>query len=532
MFASWQSFFGFSKSLEDDAFKKKYQDILIDGKIMYAGCLLQRAAQLYPDNIALICRDQKITFNELYKKATAVSKRLIAMDVKPRDRVILLFENSIEFYIGYYGIWQIGAVVAALNTFLHERELHHIIQNATPKAMVISNEFASRLEEFAGQELPQYITEDELQQITKTVETDNAFKVHSLEPDEMVALLYTSGTTGFPKGVMLSSKNIMTNLIQGICRTDATPKDRVYAALPLFHSFAQNICVWGSFFVGASTIVIPRIERRLLLEGLEHKPTVAAGVPALYGLFCLMKTVPFDTIRFFITGGDALPDKIRSSFEIIYRRRLCNGYGLTETSPLIAINFDDELLAPNTVGSVSVGIQCSLRDEQGNEVKKGQKGILWVKGDNVMLGYYNAPELTEKAIKDGWFDTGDWGYFDKKGRLIISGRHKDLIIHKGINVYPQEIENVVLTHPAVIQAAVVGKKDVDVGEIPVAFVVLKEKVADLDKELKKLCQQHLASYKIPRQFIVLKQDEIPLTPLRKIDKKRLRKEFLGQDNNS
>ncbi|MGE0206634.1 MAG: class I adenylate-forming enzyme family protein, partial [Candidatus Babeliales bacterium] len=248
----------------------------------------------------------------------------------------------------------------------------------------------------------------------------------------------------------------------------------------------------------------------------------------LYGLFCLIKTINFDSVRYFVCGGDALPDKIRIGFEMIYRRRMCNGYGLTETSPLIAVNLEDELLAPNTVGKVSIGIQCSLRDEQGNEVPKGQKGVLWVKGDNVMLGYYKAPEMTNQVLKDGWLDTGDWAYFDAKNRLVIAGRHKDLIISKGFNVYPQEIENILMSHPAVINAAVVGKKDVDVGEYPVAFVVLRETINDPEAVLRKLCQDHLASYKIPRHYFVLKQEELPLTPLKKIDKKKLRKDFLEQ----
>lgn len=527
MLDSIRSWFDFNRT-EQERFDAYYDSILENGRMIFAGALLQRAAKNYPGQTALTCRETAITYGDLYIKTISISKKLQQMGVGPGDRVILLIENSIEFYLGYYGIWQTGAVVAPLNTFLHAEELYHIINDAQPKVMIISNSFAERLKEFDKYKLPSYLTEDDIHALTKNSKPDEDFAIPPIPAEEMAAILYTSGTTGFPKGVMLSSKNILTNIIQGICRTDIVPSDSIFGALPFFHSFAQFACVWGSFFLGGTTIIIPRIERGLLLEGLEHKPTLVAGVPALYGLFCLMRNVPFDRVRYFVSGGDAMPDKIRIAFEMIYRRRICNGYGLTETSPLIAVNLEDQLLAPNTVGKVSIGIKCSLRDEQGNEVKKnGDKGILWVKGDNVMLGYYNAPKQTEKVLKDGWLDTGDWAYFDDHNRLVISGRHKDLIIHKGFNIYPPEIENVLMMHPAVINAAVVGKKDPDVGEIIVAFVVLRHEVADIENVLRKLCKQHLAAYKIPKQFYVLKQEELPLTPLKKIDKKRLRKDFLN-----
>jgi long-chain acyl-CoA synthetase len=528
MRAALKKLFGYKT--EKERFDEYYQSILIDGKMMFVGLLLQRAAQHFPHNIALICQDVFVTYNELYRKTIAVSKQLIEMDVKPGDRVALLFENSIEFYLGYYGIWQAGAVVIPLNTFLHEKELYQIIENAQPKVMIISHKFAERLTELDGNKLPPFIHEKELISLANNAVDDPNYKIPCLPSDSVAAILYTSGTTGFPKGVMLSSKNILTNVIQGVCRTYASPNDRVLAALPLFHSFAQTSFVWSTFFLGGTSIVVPRIDRKFLFEGLKHNPTVIAGVPALYGLFCLMRTVPFDHVRYFFCGGDALPDKIRIGFELIYRRRLCNGYGLTEASPLIAVNFDDELLAPNTVGKVSIGIKCSLRDEDGIEVKPGKKGILWVKGDNIMMGYYNAPDLTNKDLKDGWLDTGDLAYFDEKNRLVIAGRHKDLIKNKGIKIYPAEIENILIMHPAVINAAVLGKKDPDVGEYPVAFVELSHDVPNIEQELRKLCKENLASYKIPHKFYILGPGKMPMTSLRKVDKKRLRKEFLGQEN--
>ena len=207
---------------------------------------------------------------------------------------------------------------------------------------------------------------------------------------------------------------------------------------------------------------------------------------------------------------------------MLYRRRLANGYGLTEAAPLVAVNFDPDLAQPNTVGYLAAGMSARLCDEKGVEVSAGHKGILWVRGDNIMLGYYNAPEETGRVIKDGWLDTGDWAYFDEHGRIVIAGRHKDLIVHKGFNIYPIEIENVLLSHPAVMQAAVVGKKDPDVGEVPVAFYVVKEGSVVTNEELKQLCTTHLAAYKIPRFWYCIAAEKMPLTSLRKVDKKVLR----------
>jgi long-chain acyl-CoA synthetase len=297
---------------------------------------------------------------------------------------------------------------------------------------------------------------------------------HDLKSEEMVALLYTSGTTGFPKGVMLSTKNIMTNIAQAMSRFYEVPDERVFCVLPLFHSFAQNTCIWSAFFVGSTVIVVPKIERRHILEGLRHKPTIFLGVPALFGLLCLLKTAPLDSVRYFVCGGDALPNKIRAAFALIYGRNICNGYGLTESSPFISINFDDVVGPTSNVGRPFVGMECQLRDDQGNPVSVSQRGELCIKGNNVMLGYYNSPEATEKTVKDGWLLTGDVVTFDDQNSIIICGREKDMIAHKGIKIYPAEIENIILSHAAIMRVGIVGQIDEQAGEVPVAFVQPKE----------------------------------------------------------
>lgn len=502
---------------------QRYQELIYEhGRILSASKLLQRAAEKFGSNKALIFKQSSISYQELYARACQFSRVVTVSDVKPRDRVLLMVDNSIEFYVAYFGIWQTGAVIAPLNIFLKDTELAHIVKDAEPALVVTTPD---RVALFRALGVQNIITTQTIDLSVPSDKKETDYPLVTLDPDEMVALLYTSGTTGFPKGVMLSSKNIMTNILQGGSRIPLDFGQRVFGVLPLFHSFAQFACVWASMLTGCTVILVPKIDRRAILEGLKHKPTVFLGVPALYGLLCLLKTAPLDSVAYFISGGDVLPDKIRMGFELIYRRKLCNGYGLTETAPVLSVDLDDELRPTSCVGKPLIGVSCSIRDEAGREISAGAIGILWVKGDNVMLGYYRAPEKTAEVLKDGWFNTGDFAKIDASGNIIICGRDKDLIIHKGINIYPPEIENIIMMHASVLAVGVIGVDDDDAGQIPIAYVQVRAPHKELEAELRALCNQHLANYKIPRRFVIMQ--ELPLTATGKVDKKVLRAQECG-----
>ena len=373
---------------EQHTFDQLYQTVLRNDKLMFAGRLLQRAVQEHGDTVALIFQDKRITYKKLYALASALSVKIVEKyGLKPRDRAIICFENSPEFYVAYFAAWQAGLIVAPVNTFLKEKELSYIIADAQPAIILTSSD---RIELFEKTEssLPPIVTERDMNDVDELAEIKDT--IVDLDPEELAALLYTSGTTGTPKGVMLSSKNIMTNVLQIASLLEKPADERILGVLPLFHSFAQNTCVWSSIFYGITIILVPKIERRHILEGLQHKPTVFLGVPALYGLLCLMKTAPLDSVRIFVCGGDALPDKIRSAFALVYRRKLVNGYGLTETTPVLAANLDDETVPAGNVGRPLVGVSCAIRDEHGADLTQGKIGVIWVKGDNIMLGYYKA----------------------------------------------------------------------------------------------------------------------------------------------
>lgn len=504
-------------------FDKLIASITQNGSLMTLGHLLEWAAEQYGDKVALICRDEQITYKHLFSRACMFSQLLREKGINSGDSVLVWLENSIEFYIAYFGVLQIGAVVAPLNVYLTERELDHIIKDAHARLIVTSESFLERLQK-VHTDIPVLLKEKQIR--LKDPITVPTCTIVDKDPDDLTLLLYTSGTTGLPKGVMLSSSNALINAMQGIARQEFH-QCRVLCVLPLFHSFAQNACIWMPLLYGCTVIVVPKVDRRLILEGLEKKPDIFLGVPALYGLMCLMKTAPISQIELFICGGDALPDKIRSAFSLIYNRKICNGYGLTETSPLISVDLDDMIEPTSCVGTPCTDVQVEIRDEQGNVLPYGKIGQLWVKGPNVMLGYHNAQEATDNIIKDGWLDTGDRAYINERCKIVITGREKDLIIHKGFNIYPQEIENVLLSHPDVMRAAVVGKPDA-AGEVPIAILQVRAENHKLIPELKKRCREQLAQYKMPKEFITVRKDP-PLTATGKINKKLLKKQLFEHE---
>lgn len=497
--------------------KKEFDD---NGQLLSVSELLKSAYEKYANRVALISDDIQISYKEFYYRSVLFSKKLTSLGVKPKDKVILFSGNSIDFYITYFAIWQIGAVIVPINIFLHEKELSYVINNSDAKVIFTSKNLKSKIDSL-DTEINIILSDSDIDWNSPLPEKIE-YQTTQIASEELALILYTSGTTGKPKGVMLSSKNIITNTLQDFVALMSQEKgivDRFFSVLPLFHVFAQNTCMWLPVLTGSSAIIVKKIERKLILDGLKKKPTIFLGFPALYGLLCLLKTAPLDSIRLFVSGADAMPDKIRMAFALIYGRKICAGYGLTEASPVIAVNIENETLATQFVGYPFVGIESDIRDDLEKSVKNNSIGTLWIKGDNVMMGYYKAPEETAKVLKDGWLNTGDLGYINKQGYLAISGRSKDLIIHKGFNIYPQEIENVLLSHPKIVQAAVIGRDDYASGQIPIAFVAVNDKDGEMSGVLRDLCAANLANYKIPKQFVCL--EKLPMSATGKIDKKQL-----------
>lgn len=507
-----------------NTFEKRFEllkrEFSSQGELIHPSTLLQRAATKWPDRIALVCGAETMTYSSLLKKAYTFAQHLITKGAVPGDRILILYENSIEFFVAYHGAWLTGAIIAPLNSFLGEKELEHIVRDANPRLFVASPAFAEKVKNIPG--IPPLVSIFPLQ-LPEIPLGQPPFNFPITHPPlhEPTVLLYTSGTTGLPKGVMLSGKAITTNCLQAIALFDISGTERIFAPLPLFHSYMQNTAVWGPLFVGAQTIIVPRITRKALIEGLAKKPTFILGIPHLYGIFCLMRNLSFPAAKMLVSGGDALHNATACAFKLLYGRRIANGYGLTEAAPLIAVQVDEAHAPASSVGKPLPGISISLRDENQNEVPQGSIGTIFVKGDNLMNGYYNAPDATKKILVDGWLNTGDLAYLDKQGALVICGREKDLIVNKGLKIYPQEIENVLAKHPSVMLAAVVGGQHAN-EEFPVAFVVPTGRTPNLEQQLKEHCRHSLAPYKVPRTIII--KEKLPLTSTGKIDKKVLKAE--------
>ncbi|MCB9492997.1 MAG: AMP-binding protein [Epsilonproteobacteria bacterium] len=511
--------------------KKTYSD---NNSVIHVSQLLRCAYEKYPTNTALISTEKTINYTELYFRAGLLCDKLSALGIQARDHVILYYENALEFYVAYFAVWQLNAVIVPLNTFLHQHELDYIITDAAPKAIIASPSLLKTVE--SVQELRQQRNEKKFPLVlsseifdwqTPVPEKINFTPACDGKGYELATLLYTSGTTGAAKGVMISSDNAMINAMQGYARfvlMGMTDKERFFCVLPLFHVFAQNTCMWLPIMTGSAVIVVSKVDRKLIMDNLEqHKPTLFFGVPSLYGLLCLMRNANFDSVKVFVSGADMLPDKIRAAFALVYGRKIRAGYGLSEASPVVAVHHVNQEQPTYVVGQPLVGIECQIRDKDGNVLPPGTVGSFWLRGENIMMGYYKAPEQTAKVLQDGWLDTGDLASLDQEGNIAIRGRDKDLIIHKGFNIYPAEIENVLLKHPAVFKAAVIGKSDQANGQVPVAFVAIKPDAAFTEQNLRALCANHLASYKIPRSFIV--QQDLPLNATGKIDKKKLTQTF-------
>jgi len=509
--------------IEKQRYQELYDNLQHNGSLIYVGQLLKQASEKWHNKSAVICENEKISYKELYRNSTKFADYLKQKlpKLKTTDAIILIYENSIEFYIAYFATWHLGAVVVPLNTFLLESEILKIIAEVEPRLIIISSKY---LKKFSGIEnLGIALSGQRDIETVSSAEDSTAISIAAEKnPRETVAILYTSGTTGMPKGVMLNSENIIINSIQAASRFQITNNDVMFCPLPLFHSLPQNTCIWFNLVVGITAIIVSKIDRQSMIKGLENQPTVIMAIPAIYGLFCKIRTLQFPKIRYFFSGGDILSDKIRKYFGLIYKRKICNGYGLTETSPFISVDIDDYLKPTTNVGAPFIGIECAIRDTTMKHLTSGDTGIIWIKGKNVMQGYFKDPVSTAQVIVDGWFNTGDIGFLDDSGKIVITSREKDIIKSKGMQIFPQEIENVLLANNKITQAAVIGIHDSD-GEYPIAVVESQEHNQEaLITELFEVIKQNLAEYKTPKKILV--KTQLPLTGTGKIDKKKIKLE--------
>jgi len=484
---------------------------------------------------ALFVDDDKISYALLLDKVNALAGYLSIKGIQKGDRVALFLRNSPEFLITLCAVSKIGAVSVPINTFLKAEEIDYILEDSNSIMLVASSIYKTEIDKSNAEDLCDLV-------IWKgDIDKPNSFNVRFIDAinskmsihetknsiDDMAIIIYTSGTTGRPKGAMLSYRNIFSNSIAAVERIKVNEKDIGIVFLPMFHSFTLSIGVILMMYVGGSIVIIKSIKpfNNIFKQTLTKKVTLFLGIPDVYNALVKAKLpwyfMWFNRVRAFISGASALPESTLIAMGQKFKRAsLLEGYGLSEASPAICINPIDKPKG-KSVGPAMYGYEIKIVDDDMKELPIGGIGEVIARGENIMMGYLNKPDATEKTIVNGWLLTGDMGYIDQDEYLFLVDRKKDLIISKGINIYPREIEDVIDSFKGVKSSAIIGISDDKNGEIAVAYIELEDSIDKIDEgAMRAHLKHHLANFKLPRVIHFI--DELPKTATGKVLKRVLK----------
>ncbi len=506
---------------------------------------LDDSAKRYADKPAFTFMDTTLTFAQLNAAANQIANGLVSQGIKKGDKVALSCLNLPYFPMVYFGILKMGGIVVPLSVLLKEEEILFHLENSHAKAYfcfegtadlpmgqmgftAFNN--ASRCEHFInimGNPAAPSPFEDEQTLGALMIAKSPIFDSLATSAEDTAIIVYTSGTTGQPKGAELTHSNLVMNAM--VCQEfiHIKPDDTQLVVLPLFHIFAMTVQMNMGVYKGTHSILLPRFDANDAYNLMvKHKVTIFAGVPTMYwGMINNMDASCdpakiTENLRLAVSGGAALPLAVLNDFKKLYKLDIFEGYGMSEGSPVVTFNQPDIGRKPGSIGTNIWGVQVKLTDDNGNEVAQGEKGELCYKGHNVMKGYYNRPNANTETITDGWLHSGDIAIQDEDGFYFIVDRTKDMIIRGGLNVYPRQVEEVMIEHEAVSLVAVIGIPDEQMGEEIKAFVVLNAGMDISADELKTWTKKRIASYKYPRQieFMVA----LPMSATGKILKKELR----------
>jgi len=494
--------------------------------------ILASTVQKYPDNTAIIYENRYIGYKEVEKTANQYAHGLISLGIKEGEMVGLLTSNSPEFIYAYFGVLKTGATVVPMNPLLSGDELFYMMNDSKikvlftlPSLLPVLQKITSRLENLKhiitiGEVKPEFgISISSL--IQNKQNTPPKIKVHQ---DTTAVCIYTSGTTGYPKGALLTHRNLLSNVNSLVKVFPATSDDVFSCILPLFHAYSAMASMLAPFALGAGIVIDNKfIPRKCLQMIQDFRITIFIGVPAIYAALSRIKNpgeFDLNSLRFCVSGGAPLSPEIVTQFEKMYPAKIYEGDGPTECSPVTSVNPISGKRKLGSIGLPIPDVEMKIVDENDNELPPGEVGEIVVRGPNVMKGYLNQPEATKESLRNGWFHTGDIGKMDEEGYFYILDRKKDLIIVGGLNVYSQEVEKVLISHPKVSEGAVTGKPDRLRGEVPIAFVVPLEGENVEPEELISFCRNHLAPYKVPREIKIL--ESLPKTATGKVMKWKLK----------
>lgn len=451
---------------------------------------------------AIFWGEAQLAYDWLAQRAAWLS-RMLARDfaVQRGDRVAVWLKNCPEFPAALFGVWRAGGVVTMVNNFLKPDEVAFILADSGARVVITDGSLAEnqaklaelmpglkflRVEEFAA-----------LGEAAAPVPAD-------LNESDLAALLYTSGTTGRPKGAMLTHGNLLSNVFSCFECLDFHVEDRLLVLLPQFHSFMFTVGTLTPLLKGASVVLVKSVSpfKHVLDDIVHRRATMLPAVPPIHrALAGLPAGVELPSLRLCISGGAPLPLEVLRQFHARFPKiPLIEGYGPTESSPVATVNPVFGTPKAGSVGLPIPGVELSIRADNGSELPAGVTGELCIRGPNVMRGYWNQPEETALVIRAAWLYTGDIGHRDAEGFYFITDRKKDMLLVNGINVYPREVEEVIHRFPGVKEAAVIGVPDARRGEQPLAFVVASDGVTLDEKALHDFVREKLADYKVPRHF--------------------------------
>jgi long-chain acyl-CoA synthetase len=497
------------------------------------GELVRATATRVPEDTALVFHDQRITYAELDREIDRAAAGFAALGIKRGDRVAVLVHNVPHFVYAYHGLLRAGGVMIPLNTMYTAEEVSYILADADARAVVVAEPFASTVDGLrdtlpmlehvivAGTRAPiGAMTWEQL------LDRGSDAPAPDVGDDDLAVIAYTSGTTGKPKGAMLSHGNLLANLDQmsAVELLAESENDVVLLALPMFHIYALNVILGLTLRVGASAVLMERFDAVGSLDAIEkHRVTVLFGAPPMF--IAWLNTPGIDrydlsSVRLAVSGAAPLPGAVLEDFKRRTGITIWEGYGLTETAPGVTSTAIGGVAKPGSIGKPLPGVEVRIVDAHSEDVEEGDPGEIIVRGPNVFRGYWRQEQASADAIADGWFRTGDVGYADEDGYIFLVDRKKDLVIVSGFNVYPREVEDALYRHPKVADVAVIGVPHPYTGEAVKAFVVLKPGEHATEEEILDFTRRYLARFKCPGviEFV----PELPHLPTGKVLKRVLR----------
>ena len=501
--------------------------------------VLAEAARRHPDKVAVVDGPDRVTYRELWGQALAYAAGLRELGIGPGDTVAIQLPNVVDFPRVYYAVLATGATIVPMHLLLTPEENAFVLRDSGARLLVAHSSqlagaaAAGRLAGVDVVSVGPTAGVTRLEDVSATVEPLRTYV--SRQADHVAVVFYTSGTTGRPKGALLTHLNLVMNTMVNVFDIhDLRGDDVVMGCLPLFHTFGQTVGMNGTFRLGGTIVLLARFSGEAAIDLMvRENVTIFHGVPTMYiGLLeAAAKADRLPELRLCVSGGASLPVAVLERFNEVFHAGVFEGYGLSETSPTATTNQPAFGTRPGTVGHPIWGVEVEIaRPELEDRIEllsTGELGEIVIRGHNVFAGYLNDPEATAQAIVDGWFRSGDLGSKDADGFITIVDRKKDLVIRGGFNVYPREVEEVLARHPAVQQVAVIGVPDPVHGE-EICAVVVPDPGGITAQELIEWSKEHVGRHKYPRQVRFV--ESLPLGPSLKVLKRELRKTFGGTES--